>query len=266
MNRRYNILTERRTSPLLYGDSVQKEDEFLNALYDARFRAFDHRKNVPADTVCPVCGNRTVYASCEESEDGCMEVVLDCGTCGEVFPTGPLEADVFFHRDRESAESIETPFGPFHVKVNGIVTPFSFTKGTRHTRYSTPSVEFDKYTVQIDMLHLAPGDEVFCGFDKGILDFYDSDEHTELLTAEDTQTVLGLCGCEPVYPWDEYNPCCYNLVGWGSKGFTYKVISDPREYDMDEEAIYTRVLSVSLAWIGKQEGCNPELELFLTLA
>ena len=131
---------------------------------------------------------------------------------------------------------------------------------------STPPVEFDEYTVQIDMLHLAPGDEVSCGFDKGILDFYDSDEHTVLQTTENAKTVLGLCGCEPVYPWDEYNPCCYNLVGWGSRGFTYKVLSDPRDYDMDEESIYTRVLSVSLAWIGKQEGCNPELELFLTLA
>ena len=116
------------------------------------------------------------------------------------------------------------------------------------------------------MLHLNLNDEVFCGFDEEILDFYDSDEHTVLQTTENAETVLGLCGCEPVYPWDEFNPRCYNLIGWGSKGFTYKVFSDPGEYEMDEEAIYTRVLSVSLAWITKREGCNPELELFLALA
>ena len=263
MNRRYNILTERRTSPLLYGDSVQKEEAFLSALHDARFRAFNCRKTVPADTVCPVCGNRTVYASCEESEDGCMEVVLDCGTCGEVFPTGPLEADVFFHRDRESAESIETPFGAFHVKVNGIVTPFSFTKGTRHTRYSTPSAEFDKYTVKIDMLHLTPGDEVFCGFDEELLTFYGSDVLTVHMTAENAETVLGLCGYEDE---EAFDPHCYELMRRGKNGFTYEVASDPGEYDMNEGIIIARVLPVSLAWIGKREGCNPKLELFLALA
>ena len=46
----------------------------------------------------------------------------------------------------------------------------------------------------------------------------------------------------------------------------YEVASDPGEYDMNEGIIIARVLPVSLAWIGKREGCNPELELFLTLA
>lgn len=266
MSRSYHILIEKRTAPVLYGGTFRKEEAFLSALLEARLEAFRREKTVPADTVCPVCGNRTVYASYEKSESGTIRVVADCEACGEIFLIDLLEDDVFHHRDRESAEGIETPFGAFHVKVNGIVTPFSFMKNARHTWHSTPLSEFDEYTVQIDMTHLTPGDEVFCGFDEEILEFSDSDEHTELLTAEDDKTVLGLCGFEPVYPWEEFNSCCYDLIRFGDRGFTYKVLSDPEERDTDGELMKDRILTVSMAWIGKREGCDPALELFLTLA
>ena len=86
-----------------------------------------------------------------------------------------------------------------------------------------------------------------------------------LLTTEDADTMLGLCGYVPAEPDEELAPHCYDLICCGNRGFTYRVLSEPAECDINEGFINERVLPVSMGWIGKREGCDLELELYIAL-
>ena len=54
------------------------------------------------------------------------------------------------------------------------------------------------HIIDIDLSQLKVGDEIFCGFDKDLLEYNDGDERSLLYSCENEKQIMGLCAYDPM--------------------------------------------------------------------
>ena len=162
---------------------------------------------------------------------------------------------------------------------NGFAVSYPRTAGTRRPDYSivpfryrittyddpeedalAPTVTM--HIIDIDLSQLKVGDEIFCGFDKDLLEYNDGDERSLLYSCENEKQIMGLCAYDP-YEWDLDN-CCFQLKERTSKGFGYCIVSDPNQFD-EKKNYQSKITSLAAAWLTKDEYNDADLVMNLAL-
>ncbi|MGN0645700.1 MAG: hypothetical protein ACI4J9_01925 [Mogibacterium kristiansenii] len=186
-----------------------------------------------------------------------------CDNCGEIFDPGTIRSDIFFNKPHKVIDELETPFGSIKVWINGKIVPFRY----RITTYDDPEEDaltptVTMHIIDIDLSQLKVGDEVFCGFDKDLLEYNDGDERSLLYSCENEKQIMGLCAYDP-YEWDLDN-CCFQLKERTSKGFGYCIVSDPNQFD-EKKNYQSKITSLAAAWLTKEEYNDADLVMNLAL-
>lgn len=249
----------------MYTDSVEKEMAFLSSLWSSH-----NIKMTDGETVdvveCPKCHKGRVQTCCVSKIDnaGIRSWRFDhcCENCGEIFNLVRIEADIFFHKAYKIAEKLETPFGDIEIKINGKSVPFRY-RTEQYVAPGDPSGSTVKmHVIDIDLSKYKPGDEIFCGFEKNILEYNSSDEHSVLCSCEDEEQILGFCAYEPYEEDLEY--CCFQLQNYSLNGFEYQVVFEPRQYNKKEN-YRSKIISLAVSWLNKSEYVNADLVTFQAL-
>ena len=118
------------------------------------------------------------------------------------------------------------------------------------------------HIIDIDLSQLKVGDEIFCGFDKDLLEYNDGDERSLLYSCENEEQIMGLCAYDP-YEWD-LDDCCFQLKECTSKGFGYCIVSDPNQFD-EKKKYQSKITSLAVAWLTKEEYNDADLVMNLAL-
>ena len=247
----------------MYTDTVENEKYFLSSLW------MSHDTNMAdGETVivgkCPKCHRGTVLTRCNhEKRNGELRAWrFDhfCNSCGEKFVLGDINADIFFHTPFKILDRLETPFGNIHVKLNGNIVPFRYRVSTYEDDDNTKGKPVFMHLIDIDMSDLKQEDVVFCGFDKNILEYNDSDERVVLHSCESDKQILGLSAFEP----DDEEIYCYQLEDYGGDGFGYRITADPDKFDA-HHFWESKFATLSVAVLEKADYEDPDLVLFLAL-
>lgn len=246
----------------MYTDSVEKELQFLASLLFSQDTEMADGETV-AVGICPKCHKGTVFTRCKH---GFVNNVFHswsydhyCDVCKEKFVPGRIRSDIFFHKPHEMVEALNTPFGYISVKINGQTKPFRHRIETYDPDEGEPVT---MHVIDIDLSGLKPDDVVFCGFEEEILEYNDGDERSILYSCENGQQILGVCAYEP-YEYD-LKYCCFQLEDYTPKGFGYRVVSDPRQFN-ELEFYQSKITSLAVTWLNKAEYADADLVMFLAL-
>lgn len=182
--------------------------------------------------------------------------------CGKKFNLGELRSDIFFHKPYKMIERLETPFGDIKVRINGKSVPFRYRIEKYENPEDTPAPTVTMHVIDIDLSRLKVNDEIFCGFERDIIEYNDGDERSILYTCENNEQILGLCAYEP-YEWD-WDDCCFRLEDYAPKGFGYRVVSDPNQFD-EKQNYQSKIISLAVSWLNKDEYNNADLVAFQAL-
>ena len=244
----------------MYTESVGSEIEFLGDLLKCYGTSMADGETVFVRK-CPNCHNGNVFTRCasgEENGNQFWQYHHFCDTCGERYEISRLQSDIFFHKTYIIADKVQTPFGDVQVKINGYVMPFRYWNSTENF-WEKPLL---LHIINIDLSELKPEDVITCGFEKDILEINSSDERSVIYSCENEKLLLGFCAYE-TYEWEmEYY--CYQLENCGGKGFRYKVISNPADFDVSQ-FYQSKIISLAIAWINKDDYKDPDLGIFLSL-
>ena len=183
--------------------------------------------------------------------------------CGEIFDPEIIRSDIFFDEPHKVIDELETPFGSIKVWINGKNVPFRYCI----TTYDDPEEDtlaptVTMHIIDIDLSQLKVGDEIFCGFDKDLLEYNDGDERSLLYSCENEEQIMGLCAYDP-YEWD-LDDCCFQLKECTSKGFGYCIVSDPNQFD-EKKNYQSKITSLAAAWLTKKEYNDADLVMNLAL-
>jgi hypothetical protein len=211
---------------------------------------------------CPKCHNGNVLTQCNQGiEHGNKFWHFNhyCDACSEKFVLSRLRSDIFFHKPFKIFDNLETPFGSIKVKLNEKDIHFHCRNQVFEDAEFSNGKPLLVQIIDIDMSEYKQGDIIFCGFDQELLDFNESDERSVIYSCENSTLLLGVCAYDPD-EW-ELNNYCYQLEDQDRKGFSYKVKSNPKEFDVNE--FYQSVItSLAVAWIRKDDFNDPDDAIF----
>ncbi|MEY8428527.1 hypothetical protein AALA00_12590 [Lachnospiraceae bacterium 46-15] len=248
----------------MYTGSVETETEFLLSLWKSHDTQMADGETVLVGS-CPNCRKGNVLTRCthEKSNGNLRAWRFDhyCGTCGEKYIVSDISSDIFFHKPYKMLETLETPFGDIHVKVNGQIVPFRYRTETYDDVTNAPDKPVLMHMIDIDLSNTMEGDIVFCGFDENILEYNDSDERSVLYSCESNKQILGLGAFEP----DDEDIYCYQLEDYGGDGFGYRVTANPKKFD-EHHFRESKFATLSVAVLNKADYKDANLVLFLALA
>ena len=166
----------------MYTNSVEKEKEFLLSILE-RFHTNRGDGETALICKCPKCHIGSVICRCtHDIANGKIQswkFDVYCDHCGEIFDPEIIRSDIFFNRPHKVIDELETPFGSIKVWINGKIVPFRY----RITTYDDPEEDalaptVTMHIIDIDLSQLKVGDEIFCGFDKDLLEYNDGDERS----------------------------------------------------------------------------------------
>lgn len=248
---------------MMYTDTFESESEFMHSLLSSHNIKMEDGETAVVCT-CPKCrkGNVLTRRTVEKVKGDMRTWRFDhyCDTCGERFPIGKIEADIFFHRPYELLDKLETPFGDVHVKVNGKNIPFRYRTDTFADDCHTHDKPVLIHLIDIDMSGLRLDDTVFCGFENNILEYNDSDERVVLHSCESDTQILGFSAFEP----DDEESYCYQLETYDGDGFGYRVTTDPGSFD-SEHFYQSKFATLAIAVLNKTDYEDADSVLFLAL-
>lgn len=249
----------------MYTDSIEKEIDFISLLWGSHDTKMADGQIVDV-CACPNCHKGTVKTRCTHGvENGNLhswEFDHYCDLCGEVFRLDRIQSDIFFHKPYKTIEKLETPFGDIKVTVNGEVVPFRYRIESYEDPEDITAPVVTMHVIDIDLSQLKPDDKIFCGFDYDILEYNDGDERSILYSCENDKQFLGLCAYEP-HEW-ELDRCCFQLEDYMSKGFGYRIIVDSKQFD-EKEHYQSKIISLAVSWIDKEDYKDADLITFLAL-
>lgn len=247
----------------MYTDSIKSESDFLLSLWKSHDTKMADGESLIVGE-CPKCHKGKVLTRCihEKSNGELRAWRFDhyCDVCDEKFHVSDISADIFFHRPYKMLDKLETPFGDIHVKVNGKNVPFRYRTSTYDDDENTQDKSVFMHLIDIDLSDLKVEDIVFCGFDKNILEYNDSDERIVLHSCESDKQILGLSAFEP----DDEEIYCYQLEDYGGDGFGFRITSDPDKFDA-HHFWESKFATLSVAFLEKADYEDPDLVLFLAL-
>ena len=212
---------------------------------------------------CPKCLKGKIITQCNIStEDGyeCWNFKHYCDFCGEVYDASRIRSDIFFHTPFTDLSSLSTPLGEIKVKINGKEAHFRY----RTAFYdSSQGKSISIGIIDIDVSHLKIDDTIFCRFDSVSFDDADSDENSIIHFGGNETLRLGFCAYDPdEYYYDDH---CFILEDYSlNDGFCYKIKSDPCLLD-EKQFHKSKIISLAIAWINKDDFTDPDTELFLAL-
>lgn len=250
----------------MYTNSIEKEKEFLLSILE-RFHTNRGDGETALICKCPKCHIGSVICRCtHDIANGKIQswkFDVYCDNCGEIFDPGTIRSDIFFNKPHKVIDELETPFGSIKVWINGKIVPFRY----RIKTYDDPEEDalaptVTMHIIDIDLSQLKVGDEIFCGFDKDLLEYNDGDERSLLYSCENEEQIMGLCAYDP-YEWD-LDDCCFQLKECTSKGFGYCIVSDPNQFD-EKKNYQSKITSLAAAWLTKKEYNDADLVMNLAL-
>lgn len=245
----------------MYTESIEKESKLLMDLFRSMDANMSNEESVFVRK-CPKCGSGSIFTHCThglENKRRFCSFEHYCDTCDEQFDLSRISADIFFHKPFSTLDKIETPFGNITVKANGKTIPFRCR--TEHYEYNKSKL-ITMNIIDIDLSELKQDDIVFCGFNNAILEYNDADERSLLYSCENDSLLLGLCAYDP-YEW-ETDIHCFLLNSSENRGFEYAIITDPNKFDANKY-YQSKIASIAVSWINKNDYDNPDLAIFLAL-
>lgn len=167
----------------MYTNSVENESEFLMSIWES----FDINMGDGETTLiceCPKCHIGSVICRCtHDIANGKIQswkYDVYCDHCGEIFHPEIIRSDIFFNRPHKVIDELETPFGSIKVWINGKNVPFRYCIKTYDDPEEALAPTVTMHIIDIDLSQLKVGDEIFCGFDKDLLEYNDGDERSLL--------------------------------------------------------------------------------------
>lgn len=246
----------------MYTESIETE----RSLYADIIRSHEsHMNNGEKKEIrdCPKCLKGKIITQCSISTKHgykCWSFEHYCDSCGEEYDVSRICSDIFYHTPFTDMSSLSTPLGDIKVKINGKEAIFRY----RTDLYdSSQGRSIPVGIIDIDVSQLKIDDTIFCGFDSISFDDVDSDENSIVLCGGNETLRLGFCAYDP----DEYyyDSHCFILENYSlNDGFCYRIKSDPRL--LDEKQFYqSKIISLAISWINKDDFIDPDSELFLAL-
>ncbi len=151
-----------------------------------------------------------------------------------------------------SVESISTPFGDIHVRLNGNIINFNCREKIVHYLCFEDELHVKTFLIDIDTIDMKPEDAIFCGFDEmRATSERESGERTDVLFVYDDNYYLGLY-CYNPETYDGEEDYSYDVekssLPTDGRGFTYYVERNPKDYS-DDEFYRSKVITLAVCWL-----------------